>query len=225
MAYIHKKEKNVIIPKALFNGHWNSEKESLSLASGDNNVHYLPTQTTQKKEDAREVASDKRYGFGIAAALLIVLGGTLVFNTEDVDRGLASLVPPEQPEYQPKKDQEIVQKLRSGERNLQSLGAKNLELKDRLEYEELRAYYVSFNDYDQVVAVELKPEVEPFYIPNYQKFFQKYEPFFSSLHSVQKKNEKQDGELKTLTFQSDRSLLVVQEDLQGNMISLNIEEM
>ena len=226
MIYIHKKDDNLIIPKALVNGHWQPKEQAQQriIASGDN-VSYLPGALPSNHQQ-EDLPSDKWYGYGAVATLMIVLGGVFLSNMQnDQERELASILPaPEFIEYQPQRDQKIVNQLRSGERSLQSVGSKNLELKDRLEYEDLRSYHVSFNNYDQVIHVELKPESHPSYISNYQEFFQKYEPFFSSLDSVKKVNEEEDDVIKTLTFQANQSLLFIQEDQQGNLISLNVKE-
>ena len=215
MAYIHKKNGNVITPKALVNGHWKSkESEGMQMASGDN-VSYLPGASPASQE------GDKWYGYGAVASLMIVLGAVFAFNLSNEStrelggRSLASV----------QEDQKIVNDLRAGQRSLQSIGIKSLPIKEKLEYETLRHYHVSFDHHDQVISVELQPHKLPIFIPNYQKFFKKYNPFFSSLSRLNKVGEEVDGELKTLKFQSQSTQVLIQENLEGYMISLNIKEM
>ncbi len=223
MTYIYKKDGNLITPKALVNGHWRRSEQG-QIASGDN-VAYLPGVSQANNEDNSNSRSEMRYGYGAVAILMLVLGALFVTQVRNEDdRYLASMPEPEMIEPQVEKDQEMLNQLRGGERDLQSLGAKTVELKDRLEYEALHPYYVSFNNYDHVIAVELKPDGEPLFISSYQQFFQKYEPFFFSLNVIQKINEEEGEGIITLTFQSNQFLLHIEEDQQGNMISLNVEE-
>ena len=214
MTYIHKKDGNVIIPKSLVNGHWKSKEQQDQVSSRDN-VSYLPgvSPVSTSKED-------KWYGYGAAASLMIVLGAIFVLkpNVGD-DRSLASTIQPTVQE-----DQKVVHNLRAGQRELQSIGVKKLTLREKLEHEMFRHYHVSFDHDDQVVSVELQPHREPIFIPHYQTFFKKYKAFFSSLKSVRKAGEAESDGLRTITFQSKSTQVLIQENSQGYMISLNIKE-
>ena len=69
MGYIKKKEGNLLVPKALFNGHWQTtEKDGMPQAEGS--LAYLP-HYKNKNQNQQEVWM----GHGAAASVLLIFCG------------------------------------------------------------------------------------------------------------------------------------------------------
>ena len=88
MGYIKKKEGNVLIPKALFNGHWRTQETEMPQAVGSDNIAFLPYHN--KNSPRKEVW----LGHGAAASVLMIFCGLFVVQnmreTGEEGRALAS---------------------------------------------------------------------------------------------------------------------------------------
>ena len=238
MGYIKKKEGNLLIPKALFNGHWqtkNAQDKEFKQAVGQDNVVFLPQHENQhSSQNQKEVW----IGHGAVASVLVVFCGLLIVqNMKGIgdgegDRGLASdpLSTPEiVEEGQQDIDNSIVADLNSGRRDLSSINETSLEEREYFEHTVLNSYYVAFDANDILSEVQLRPEKSPIYIKDHMEFIQNNRDFFPAYSQIQNVNESfdEDEQLKTFMYRMTGSSGVVdasfQTDEQGMLISIIVE--
>ena len=239
MGYIKKKEGNLLVPKALFNGHWqtrsNAQETEAKHAVGDNNVVFLPHhENTPHSPNQKEVW----IGHGAVASVLVVFCGLLVIhNIRDVGdeggRGLASdplsVVEVMGNEDQKNVDNDIVEDLNDGRRDLSSINEISLEEKEYFEHTLLNSYYVSFDADDLLSEVQLRPEKNPIYIKEPTEFIQQNQVFFPGYSQIQNVKEYFDSDenLKISVYSmagaSNSSNVSFQTDEQGMLISIIVE--
>ena len=238
MGYIKKKEGNLLIPKALFNGHWqtkNSQDTELKQAVGQDNVAFLPQHENQSSsQNQKEIW----IGHGAVASVLVVFCGLLIVQNmkgigeDEGDRGLASdplSIPEIVEEGQQDIDNSIISDLNSGRRKLSSINDTSLEEKEYFEHTILNSYYVSFDSDDVLSEVQLRPEKSPIYIKDHIEFLQNNRDFFPSYSQIQNVNESfdEDENLKTSIYRMTSSSRAVdvsfQTDEQGMLISIILE--
>ena len=224
MGYIKRKEGNLLVPKALFNGHWqNMEKEVLPQTEG--NLAYLPH---HKNKTQKEVWM----GHGaVASVLLIFCGLFMVQNMKDTEedlRGLAS-DPLTVMEEKNSQDDHIVADLNSGRRELSSVNDFSLEEKEYFEHTVFNSYYVSFSTEDTLSEVQLRSEKTPIYIKDHREFIQnnrKFFPEYSQIQTVEKSFDS-DKKLKTSVYRmihsSEGVRVSFQTDEQDFLISILVE--
>ena len=228
MGYIKKKEGNLLVPKALFNGHWQTmEKEGNPQTEG--NLAYLPH---YKNKTQKETQKEIWMGHGaVASVLLIFCGLFMVQNmkeTEESSRGLASN-PLTVMEEENSQDDHIVEDLNSGRRELSSINESSLEEKEYFEHTVLNSYYVSFSASDVLSEVQLRPERTPIYIKDHREFIQNNREFFPEYSQIQnvKKSFDSDENLKTSVYRMIHSSKGVrvsfQTDEQDFLISILVE--
>ncbi len=238
MGYIKKKEGNLLVPKALFNGHWqtrsNEQEKEIKHAVGEDNVVFLPDhENTHNTQNRRDIW----IGHGAVASVLIVFCGLfVVHNMKDIgeegDRGLASdpLSSVEiEEDGQRAIDNNIVADLNNGRRELSSINEASLENREYFEHTLLNSYYVSFDADGVLSEVQLRPEKAPIYIKDHKEFIQKNGAFFPEHSQIQ--NMKEDFDLDEglkafiyrLTGPSNVSDVSFQTDEQGMLISVIIE--
>ncbi|MDE0151084.1 MAG: hypothetical protein OXK80_01125 [Bdellovibrionales bacterium] len=238
MGYIKKKEGNLLIPKALYNGHWqtkSSQEREFKKAVGQDNVVFLP-----QHENQGPVQSQKEMwiGHGAVASVLVIFCGLLVIqNMEslrevDGNRGLASdpfSTPDLVEENQQDIDNDIVEDLNSGRRDLSSINDTSLEEREYFEHTVLNSYYVEFDSDDILTEVQLRPEKSPIYIKSHTDFIQNNRGFFPAYSQFQNVNQffDEDEQLKTSVYRlsgSGESVDVsFQTDAQDMLISIIIE--
>lgn len=236
MGYIKKKEGNVLIPKALFNGHWqtkNSQDKELKQAVGQDNVVFLPQHENQRSsQNQKEIW----IGHGAVASVLVVFCGLLIVqNMEGIGEGGRDLAsdplstPDIVEENQQDIDNSVVSDLNSGRRSLSSINDVSLEEKEYFEYTVLNSYYVSFDANDVLSEVQLRPEKSPIYIKDHVKFIQSNRDFFPSYSQIQNETASfdEDENLKTSIYRMTGSSGVFgisfQTDEQGMLISIVVE--
>lgn len=239
MGYIKKKDGNLLIPKALYNGHWqtkNAQDREFKKAVGQDNVVFLP-----QHENQRPVQSPKEMwiGHGAVASVLVIFCGLLVIqNMEGVregegDRVLASnpfSTPDIVEENQESIDNSIVADLNSGRRGLSSINDTSLEEKEYFEHKVLNSYHVAFDSDDILTEAQLRPEKSPIYIKSPTEFIQNNRDFFPAYSQLQNVNqffEDDSRQLKTSVYRllgSGESVDVsFQTDEKDMLISIIIE--
>lgn len=228
MGYIKKKEGNLLIPKALFNGHWQTaEKEPQPQIEG--NLVFLPHhQNKTQKETQKEIWM----GHGAAASVLLILCGLFMVQnmkeTEEGSRGLAS-DPLEFMEEENSQDDHIVEDLNSGRRELSSLNESSLEEKEYFEHTVLNSYYVSFSASGILSEAQLRPEKTPIYIKDHKEFIQIHRAFFPEYSQIQDVEESFDSDenLKTSVYRmilsSENVRVSFQTDGQDFLVSILVE--
>lgn len=234
MGYIKKKEGNLIIPKALSNGHWQvREEKEFKNAVGQDNIAFLPHY--DKKDRHSHSQTDVWIGHGAVAGVIAVFCGLLiVHNMKEGDRVLAS--DPNDPsivevadEKQKDIDNNIVENLNSGKRELSSINEVSLEEKEYFEHTLLNSYYVSFDAEDLLSEVQLRPEKSPIYIKDHMEFIHKNSSFFPQYSQIQNISDTfdLDENLKIsvyrMTGSSDVSSVNFRTDEQGMLISIIVE--
>ena len=198
MGYIKKKEGNLLVPKALFNGHWQqTEKEAMPQTEG--NVVLLPHHKKTKTQ------KEMWMGHGAVASVLLVFCGLFMVQnmteTEEESRGLAS-DPLAMMEEQNSQDDDIVADLNSGRRELSSVNESSLEEKEYFEHTVLNSYYVSFSASGVVSEVQLRPEKTPIYIKDHREFIQNNRDFFPKYSHIRDVEESfnSDANVKTSVY-------------------------
>ena len=230
MSYIKKKEGNLLVPKALFNGHW-QEQGTETIEGGEGNLAFFPHHRKNKPAYQKEIWM----GYASLASVLMVFCGLLVVQNmkteEEGSRGLAS-DPFSTPEMNEEKntDDSIIEDLNSGRRDLSSVNEFSLEEREYFEHTVLNSYYVSFDAEDVLSEVQLRPEKIPIYIKDHKEFIQKNRDFFPEYSQIQdvKQSFDVDEKLKTSVYRmangsSDSSRASFQTDEQGMLISILIE--
>jgi len=236
MGYIKKREGNLLMPEALFNGHWqtkNSQDKELEPAVGQDNVVILP-----RYEDQRFSQNKKEVwiGHGVVASVLMVFCGLLILqNMEGIEEGSRDLAsdpfstPDIIEENQQDIDNSVVLDLNSGRRNLSSINDVSLEEKEYFEHTVLNSYYVSFDANDVLSEVQLRPEKSPIYIKDHVEFIQNNRDFFPSYSQIQNETASfdEDESVKTsiyrMTGSSEIFGVSFQTDEQGMLISIIVE--
>ncbi len=227
MGYIKKKEGNLLVPKALFNGHWQTqEKERADANEGD--VVFLPQ---GRRPHRREVW----IGHGAAASVMVVFCGLLVVQNlkdsgEEGGRDLAGHpLSAEVVEGGQKADSRIISDFNEGRRDLSSINRASLEQKEYFEHTLLNSYYVSFDRDDLLSEAQLRPEKTPMYIKSHREFLQKNRSFFPKYSKIQNVKKHFDGDEKLhisvyrLTGDEGVSNVSFQTDEQGLLISIIVE--
>jgi len=229
MGYIKKKEGNLLIPKALYNGHWQTKRaqdKEFKKAVGQDNVVRLP-----EIQRSSHNQKDIWIGHGAVASVLVVFCGLLVVqNMKSVgDRGLAS-DPLSAPIFiEGDKDSSIVADLNSGRRDLSSINDTSLEEKEYFEHTVLNSYYVTFDADDVLSEAQLRPEKSPIYIKSHAEFVQNNRGFFPPYSQIQNIDEffDEDEKLKTFVYRlvgpSEVSDVSLQTDEQDMLISIIVE--
>ena len=216
------------MPKALFNGHWQTqEKEKTSEDEGQ--VVFLPQGRTHHR---REVW----IGHGAVASVMLVFCGLLVVQNlkpanEEKGRGLASspLSAEDVVERDPKAESKIIADFNDGRRDLSSVNAFSLEQREYFEHTLFNSYYVSFDGDHLLSEVQLRPEKTPIHIKDHKDFLQKNRLFFPQYSEIQDVKKHFDGDeglhisVYRLTGAEGTSNVSFQTDEQGLLISIIVE--
>lgn len=224
MGYIKKKEGNLLIPKALSNGHWQAQEQDIPLQT-EGNVAFLPY---RKHSTQKEIWM----GHGAVASVLMVFCGLFLIQnmkkTEEQGRALAS-DPLLMMEEENSEDDFIVADLSSGRRDLNSISEFSLEQKEYFEHTVLNSYYVSFSAKGKLSEVQLRPEKLPIHVKDHREFIQKNREFFPEYSQIQNVRESfsEEENLKTyvyrMTNSSSTAHVNFHTDEQDFLISILVE--
>ena len=131
-------------------------------------------------------------GYSAAVCLLMVLSSATVINIkkDSNNRTLASLQ--DSPEVK-KAEENILQDLKAGRRELSSVSDPFLVKKEQFEYDLLKDYKVSYDLQGWVSHIQLKPDHYPVYIEDVEQFVKDHHDFFPPIKALEKK-EKQPNE-------------------------------
>ena len=227
MGKIVKKEGNLIYGKFPQNTEEEHENEIFQKAVNDNVVSMKRHQKV--RDEKPYTAKELWINYGAVACVLMVFGGSVVFNFKKSQisegRGLAQ---------NKEIEDEIVQDLKMGRREISSIGEKpqrqvELEEREAFEYQTFQSYYVSFDVEGYVQEIQLKPESTPVYMRDISVFIRDYQKFFPPYQGLVEKSRHFD-ESKNLfvshyLLEGNRRHIqaVFQTDIEDKFISLVLE--
>ena len=186
MKKIMKKEDNILWGRFPQKKEQVTEQEVTEKVSGDNVVSLkLPEPSRDHEPYTPYTNKEVWIGGAAVACLILVFSGATVLNIQwdqkrySSTRNLASA--------NQKRDADLLESLKNGKRNLSSIQSEaSLLKKEKLRYQALKSYHVSF-DLDGVVSeVELQAGKEPIRIDNFADFIREHSSVFPPFKDVVK---------------------------------------
>lgn len=163
-------------------------------------------------------------GYGAVACLLLILSGTTIMNLKNSEGNLNSrdLSSEEEAETQ-QMEEEILNDLKIGRRELSSVNGKTLLKKEQFEHEILKNYLIVFDHQGWVSEIQLKPENSPIYINDISQFIKENSDFFPPLRSHPE--ELQDEMMKIYHFRnkSGKMIFAFRMNQENKLLSMVME--